>query len=60
MAAVFRVTRSALLRRNNNVNTAFGKVFDFFRVRSFLLLDRVQMEILADQYVRLLASLLAP
>lgn len=48
MAAVFRVARNVLLRRNNNVDNAFGKVFDFFRIQSFLLLDRVQMEILSE------------
>lgn len=29
MAAVFRVARNILLKRNNNVDNAFGKVFDF-------------------------------
>lgn len=53
MASVFRVTRNVLLRRNNNVDTAFGKVFDFCRVGSFLLLlDHVQKKILADHFVR--------
>lgn len=31
MAAVFRVTRNALLKRKNNIDTACGKVFDFIR-----------------------------
>lgn len=52
MAAVFRVTRNVLLRRNNNVDSAFGKVFDFCRIGSLLLLDRVQKTILADHFVR--------
>lgn len=51
MAAVFRVTRNVLLRRNNNVDAAFGKLFDLCRVGLFLLfLDRVQKEI-ADHFV---------
>lgn len=53
MAAVFRVTKDVLLKRINNVDTAFGKVFQFYRFGLFLLfLDRVLKKLLADLFVR--------
>lgn len=53
MAAVFRVTRNALLKRKNNVDTACGKVFDFIRRVAAVLLvfDSVHKETLAHHIV---------
>lgn len=63
MAAVFRVTRNALLKRKNNIDTACGKLFDFIRrvATVLLFLDSVQKETLAHHIVcvgMLAASLL--
>lgn len=64
MAAVFRVTRNALFKRKNNVDTACGKVFDFIRRVAVVLLflNSVHKGTLAHHIVcagLLAASLLA-